>query len=160
MKGRFLYRRLANRRNRARQKRYTPQCSHSAAPTTSDVIDLTRATVLPGLIDAHEHIFLTGEDNGRYDEQLLKESWQYHTIEATVNAKRDLDAGFTSMRDLETEGAMYSDVDVRNAINRGLIPGPRLEVVTRAFHHRRLPSRRLLARSARPFRRTNRRWTR
>jgi imidazolonepropionase-like amidohydrolase len=101
--------------------------------TDAEVLDLSRATVLPGLIDAHEHIFLTGEDNGRYDEQLLKESWQYRTIEATVNAKRDLDAGFTSMRDLETEGAMYSDVDVRNAINRGLIPGPRLEVVTRAL---------------------------
>jgi imidazolonepropionase-like amidohydrolase len=102
-------------------------------PAGATVVDLSHATVLPGLIDAHEHIFLTGEDNGRYDEQLLKESWQYRTIEATVNAKRDLDAGFTSMRDLETEGAMYSDVDVRNAINRGLIPGPRLEVVTRAI---------------------------
>src|SRR5579864_7801551 len=102
-------------------------------PSGATVIDVSRATVLPGLIDAHEHIFLTGEDNGRYDEQLLKESWQYRTIEATLNAKRDLDAGFTSMRDLETEGAMYSDVDVRNAIDRGLIPGPRLEVVTRAL---------------------------
>lgn len=102
-------------------------------PAGATVVDLSHATVLPGLIDAHEHIFLTGEDNGRYDEQLLKESWQYRTIEATVNAKRDLDAGFTSMRDLETEGAMYSDVDVRNAINRGLIPGPRLEVVARAL---------------------------
>jgi len=102
-------------------------------PAGAIVVDLSHATVLPGLIDAHEHIFLTGEDNGRYDEQLLKESWQYRTIEALVNAKRDLDAGFTSMRDLETEGAMYSDVDVRNAINRGLIPGPRLEVVTRAL---------------------------
>ncbi|HEY7826033.1 MAG TPA: amidohydrolase family protein, partial [Candidatus Acidoferrales bacterium] len=76
---------------------------------------------------------LTGEDNGRYDEQLLKESYQYRTIEALVNAKKDLDAGFTSMRDCETEGAMYSDVDVRNAINNGLIPGPRLEVATRAI---------------------------
>jgi imidazolonepropionase-like amidohydrolase len=102
-------------------------------PSGATVIDVSRATVLPGLIDAHEHIFLTGEDNGRYDEQLLKESWQYRTIEATLNAKRDLHAGFTSMRDLETEGAMYSDVDVRNAIDRGLIPGPRLEVVTRAL---------------------------
>jgi imidazolonepropionase-like amidohydrolase len=102
-------------------------------PPGAMVLDLSHATVLPGLIDAHEHIFLTGEDNGRYDEQLLKESWQYRTIEATLNAKRDLDAGFTSMRDLETEGAMYSDVDVRNAIDRGLIPGPRLEVVTRAL---------------------------
>jgi imidazolonepropionase-like amidohydrolase len=102
-------------------------------PPDATQVDLTRATVLPGLIDAHTHIFLTGEDNGRYDEQLLKESWQYRTIEATLNAKRDLDAGFTSMRDLETEGAMYSDVDVRNAINRGLIPGPRLAVATRAL---------------------------
>jgi imidazolonepropionase-like amidohydrolase len=104
-----------------------------SVPAGAKVIDLGRATVLPGLIDAHEHIFLTGEDNGRYDEQLLKESWQYRTIEATLNAKRDLEAGFTSMRDLETEGAMYSDVDVREAINRGLIPGPRLEVATRAL---------------------------
>ncbi|HKS81611.1 MAG TPA: amidohydrolase family protein [Candidatus Acidoferrales bacterium] len=102
-------------------------------PAGAKFVDLSHATVLPGLIDAHEHIFLTGEDNGRYDEQLLKESWQYRTIEATLNAKRDLEAGFTSMRDLETEGAMYSDVDVRNAINRGLIPGPRLEVATRAL---------------------------
>lgn len=102
-------------------------------PSGANVVDLSRATVLPGLIDAHTHIFLSGEDNGRYDEQLLKESWQYRTIEAVVNAKRDLDAGFTSMRDVETEGAMYSDVDVRNAINRGLIPGPRLQVATRAI---------------------------
>jgi imidazolonepropionase-like amidohydrolase len=102
-------------------------------PSGAKVIDLSHATVLPGLIDGHEHIFLTGEDNGRYEEQILKESWQYRTIEAIVNAKKDLEAGFTAMRDCETEGAMYSDVDVRNAINRGLIPGPRLEVTTRAM---------------------------
>jgi imidazolonepropionase-like amidohydrolase len=102
-------------------------------PSGATTIDLSHATVLPGLIDAHTHIFLTGEDNGRYDEQLLKESWQYRTIEAVLNVKHDLDAGFTSMRDVETEGAMYSDVDVRNAINRGLIPGPRLQCATRAL---------------------------
>ncbi|HVA72059.1 MAG TPA: amidohydrolase family protein [Candidatus Limnocylindrales bacterium] len=104
-----------------------------SVPAGATVVDLSNAFVLPGLIDAHEHIFLTGEDNGRYDQQLLKESWQYRTIEATVNARRDLDAGFTSMRDCETEGAMYSDVDVQTAINRHLIPGPRLWVATRAM---------------------------
>jgi imidazolonepropionase-like amidohydrolase len=107
--------------------------SSTQIPVGGKVIDLTREFVLPGLIDAHTHIFLTGESGGRYDEQLLKESWQYRTIEAVVNARKDLLAGFTSMRDVETEGAMYSDVDVRNAINNGLVPGPRLEVATRAL---------------------------
>lgn len=102
-------------------------------PPEATVLDLSHETVLPGMIDAHTHLFLTGESNGRYDEQLLKESWQYRTIEAVVNAKKDLEAGFTTLRDIETEGAMYSDVDVRKAINRGLVPGPRLQVATRAL---------------------------
>ncbi|MGC1105135.1 MAG: amidohydrolase family protein [Candidatus Acidiferrales bacterium] len=109
------------------------KASEITVPVGARIVDLSHAFVLPGLIDAHEHIFLTGEDNGRYDEQLLKESYQYRTIEAIQNAWRDLDAGFTSMRDCETEGAMYSDVDVKTAIDRGLIPGPRLEVATRAM---------------------------
>jgi imidazolonepropionase-like amidohydrolase len=99
-------------------------------PPGVEVIDLTHATVLPGLIDAHTHLLRNGTP---YDEQLLKESWQYRTIEAVVNANQDLEAGFTAMRDLGTEGAMYSDVDVRNAIDRGLVPGPRLQVATRAI---------------------------
>jgi imidazolonepropionase-like amidohydrolase len=102
-------------------------------PAGAATVDLTHATVLPGLIDCHTHIMLADTDDSHYDEILLKQSWQYRTILATLNVKRDLEAGFTAMRDVETEGAMYSDVDVRNAINQGLIPGPRLKVATRGI---------------------------
>ena len=102
-------------------------------PAGANVIDLTQSTVLPGLIDCHTHIMLTDTDDSHYDDILLKQSWQYRTILATLNVKKDLEAGFTAMRDVETEGAMYSDVDVRNAINQGLIPGPRLKVATRGI---------------------------
>lgn len=102
-------------------------------PAGAVTVDLTHATVLPGLIDCHTHIMLTDSDNSHYDDILLKQSWQFRTILATLNVKRDLEAGFTAMRDVETEGAMYSDVDVRNAINQGLIPGPRLKVATRGI---------------------------
>jgi imidazolonepropionase-like amidohydrolase len=102
-------------------------------PSGAKVVDLSHATVLPGLIDCHTHIMLADTDNSHYDDILLKQSYQYRTILATLNVKRDLDAGFTAMRDVETEGAMYSDVDVRNAINQGLIPGPRLKVATRGI---------------------------
>jgi len=102
-------------------------------PPGANVIDLSQSTVLPGLIDCHTHIMLTDTDDSHYDDILLKQSWQYRTILATLNVKKDLEAGFTAMRDVETEGAMYSDVDVRNAINQGLIPGPRLKVSTRGI---------------------------
>ena len=102
-------------------------------PAGAAVMDLSRATVLPGLIDCHTHIMLTDTDDSHYDEILLKQSWQYRTILATLNVKKDLEAGFTAMRDVETEGSMYSDVDVRNAINQGLIPGPRMKVATRGM---------------------------
>lgn len=100
----------------------------------SEVIDLSRETCLPGMIDSHTHVFLQGDITAAdYDVQLLKQSPEYRTILATVNARRALEYGFTAIRDLETEGAGYADVDLRNAINRGLVPGPHMEVATRAL---------------------------
>lgn len=105
-----------------------------AVPSTAQVIDLSKSTVLPGLADCHTHVLLQGDiTNADYDEQILKESIPYRTIRATVAARIGLMNGFTVMRDLETEGAMYADVDVKTAINRGVIPGPRMFVSTRAF---------------------------
>ena len=91
-------------------------------------------TCLPGLIDTHTHVLLQGDITAAdYDEQLLKQSPEYRTILATVNARRALEYGFTSIRDLETEGAGYADADVKKAINNGVIPGPRMQVATRAL---------------------------
>ncbi|MGH7517900.1 MAG: amidohydrolase family protein [Gemmatimonadales bacterium] len=106
----------------------------SARAAGAQTVDLSAMTVLPGLIDAHTHILLQGDITAaEYDEQVLKESIPYRTIRATVAARRALDQGFTALRDLETEGAMYADADVKAAIERGVIPGPRLFVATRAF---------------------------
>ena len=105
-----------------------------AAPAGARTIDLSHSTVLPGLIDNHTHVLLQAHPTpADYDEQLVKESIAYRAIRATVSAKISLDNGFTAIRDLETEGAMYADVDVKTAINRGVIPGPRMFVATRSL---------------------------
>ena len=97
-------------------------------------IDLGPATILPGLIDNHTHVLLQGDvTSADYDEQLLKESIPYRAIRATAAVRVALMNGFTAIRDLETEGAMYADVDVKTAIARGVIPGPRMFVSTRAM---------------------------
>ena len=99
-------------------------------PVDAKVIDLRQATVMPGLVDCHTHMFLEGID---YDQLLLKKSLQYRAIWATVSARKTLLAGFTTIRDLETEGAWYGDVALRDAINDGLVIGPRMQCATRAL---------------------------
>jgi len=104
------------------------------APAGVEVIDLSHATVLPGLMDLHTHVLLQGDVTAAdYDEQLLKQSIPYRAILAARNARIALDHGFTTLRDLETEGAMYADVDVKMAIQRGEVPGPRIFTSTRAM---------------------------
>src|SRR4029434_8113220 len=99
------------------------------------VIDLSAVTVLPGMIDAHTHVFLQGEEpsEGGYDVQLLRYPLAYRAARATVAARRALEEGFTTIRDVETEGAGYGDVGIKRAIEEGHIPGPRMFVSTRAI---------------------------
>jgi imidazolonepropionase-like amidohydrolase len=99
-------------------------------PDEASIVDLSAFTVLPGLVDAHTHTFLQAGD---YDAQLLKQSLPRRTLQAAAQARVLLLAGFTTIRDLETEGAMFGDADLRDAIADGLVPGPRMQVATRAI---------------------------
>jgi len=104
-------------------------------PPGATVIDLSAATLLPGLIDCHTHIFLQGEEpaQGGYDANILNAPLALRAARATVAARRALEQGFTTLRDVETEGAGYGDIGIKQAIDQGYIPGPRLFVSTRAI---------------------------
>ncbi len=103
------------------------------APADAEVIDLPGATLLPGLMDLHSHLFLHPYNETRWDEQVLKEPVPYRTLRAGVQARATLQGGFTTLRDLGTEGAEYADVALKRAIEERLIEGPRLFVATRAI---------------------------
>jgi len=103
------------------------------APAPARVIDLKGKTLLPGLIEGHSHLFLHPYNETKWDEQVLNESVAERTARAVVHARRTLLAGFTTVRDLGTEGAGYSDVGLKTAIEKGIVPGPRMIVATRAI---------------------------
>jgi len=117
-----------------RIKALGPLAQVQAQAGNAEVIDLTSMTVLPGLIDTHTHLLLQGDITSQeYEDQLLKQSIPYRAILAARNARLSLEHGFTAIRDVETEGAMYADVDVKLAVNRGEVPGPRIFASTRAM---------------------------
>ena len=107
----------------------------AAIPAGAKVVDLSAATVLPGLIDSHTHIFLWGEDpaKGGYDANLLKAGIALRAARATTAARRALEQGFTTLRDVETEGAGYGDIGIKQAIEEGTILGPRIFASTRGI---------------------------
>jgi imidazolonepropionase-like amidohydrolase len=103
------------------------------APPNTRTIDLPNDTLVPGLIEGHSHLFLHPYNETPWNDQVTNESLAFRTARATAHAQRTLLAGFTTMRDLGTEGAGYGDVGLKKAIDQGIVPGPRLIVVTRAI---------------------------
>ncbi len=99
----------------------------------AEIVDLAGATLLPGLMDLHAHLFLHPYTETPWDDQVLREPEAYRTIRAVRHAEATLSAGFTCLRDLGTEGAGYADVALKRAIAEGLVAGPRLFVATRAI---------------------------
>jgi imidazolonepropionase-like amidohydrolase len=102
-------------------------------PAGAERISLPDATLIPGLMDLHSHVLLHPYNETSWDDQVLKESVEYRTLLAGRHAAATLQAGFTTLRDLGTEGALYADVAIKKAINDGVIPGPRLFIATRAI---------------------------
>src|SRR5262245_47169506 len=103
------------------------------APATAQVIKLPGTTLMPGLIEGHSHLFLHPYNETKWEDQVLKEPRAERTARAVNHARATLMAGFTTVRDLGTEGAMYDDVGLKKAIEKGVIPGPRMIVSTRAI---------------------------
>jgi imidazolonepropionase-like amidohydrolase len=102
-------------------------------PAGTEVIELKGMTLLPGLIEGHSHLFLHPYNETSWDDQVLKESRAERTARAVNHAKATLIAGFTTVRDLGTEGAMYDDVGLKKAIEKNVVPGPRMIIATRAI---------------------------
>jgi imidazolonepropionase-like amidohydrolase len=103
-----------------------------AAPPGATIIELPGATLMPGMIEGHSHLFLHPYNETLWDDQVLHEPLALRTARAVVSAEKTLDAGFTTERDLGTEGAGYADVGLKQAIDQGIVPGPRLLVATKA----------------------------
>ena len=99
----------------------------------AETVDLAGLTLLPGLMDLHSHLFLHPYNETLWDDQVLRVSEAYRTVRAVTHAEATLRAGFTLLRDLGTEGAGFADVALKRAIEEGIVPGPRLVVVTRAI---------------------------
>src|SRR4051795_7904720 len=104
-----------------------------AAPAGAKTIDLPGATLMPGMIEGHSHLFLHPYNETLWDDQVLHEPLALRTARAVVSAEKTLDAGFTTERDLGTEGAGFADVGLKKAIDQGIVPGPRLLVSTKAI---------------------------
>jgi imidazolonepropionase-like amidohydrolase len=107
--------------------------SEVKAPADAKVIELRGMTLMPGLIDAHSHILLHPYSETVWNDQVAREALSLRVARATNHLRSTLMAGFTSLRDLGTEGAGYADVGLKQAVNQGIVPGPRLFVATRAI---------------------------
>src|SRR5688572_7222210 len=102
-------------------------------PSNTRIIELKGTTLLPGLIEGHSHLFLHPYNETSWNDQVLKESRAERTARAVAHARATLIAGFTTTRDLGTEGAAYDDAGLKSAIEKGVIPGPRMIIATRAI---------------------------
>lgn len=111
----------------------TKAVNSNSATSNVEIIDLKGCTLLPGFIEGHSHLFLHPYNETTWDDQVLKEARSLRTSRAVVHAKKTLMAGFTTVRDLGTEGAEFDDVGLKQAIQQGIVPGPRMIIATKAL---------------------------